>query len=100
MAGARFAEGRRAWGVCQRCGLRDYLRNLVEDGQSPGLLVHQGCYEPKHPQEKALRVDDPQALFRPSPDPSAAESRTISNTLFENLSDLGATFGAGSPHEG
>ena len=97
---ASYARGDRAWGQCQRCGLRALRRDMVEDGHNKGLLVHRGCYEPRHPQEKIVPAKDPQALRKPAPDLDATDSRAIDNTLFEDLSDLGATFGAGSQHEG
>ena len=43
-------------------------RDLVEDGHIPGLLVHPDWWEPKHPQEIPVEVDDPVALYRPSPE--------------------------------
>lgn len=64
----KYASGAKAWGICQRCGQRHYLRNLVEDGQYPGLRVCTECYEPKQPQEYPVNVTDPEALRKPSPD--------------------------------
>jgi hypothetical protein len=43
-------------------------RDLVEDGHVPGLLVHPDWWEPKHPQEIPVTVDDPVALYRPAPE--------------------------------
>jgi hypothetical protein len=43
-------------------------RDLVEDGHVPGLLVHPDWWEPKHPQEIPVKVDDPIALRRPAPE--------------------------------
>jgi hypothetical protein len=43
-------------------------RDLVEDGHISGLLVHPDWWEPKHPQENPVRVDDPVALWRPAPE--------------------------------
>lgn len=34
----------------------------------PNLRVHASCYEAKHPQENLPRLDDPVALWRPSPE--------------------------------
>ena len=65
-----YARGSRAWGICQRSGTRYLLRELVEDGRYPGLLVHPDWWEGKHPQETPVDVSDPIALRRPSPDNS------------------------------
>jgi hypothetical protein len=43
-------------------------RDLVEDGHVPGLLVHPDWWEPKHPQEIPVEIDDPIALHRPAPE--------------------------------
>lgn len=45
-----------------------FYRDLVEDGHISGLLVHPDWWEPKHPQEIPVRVDDPVALWRPAPE--------------------------------
>jgi hypothetical protein len=36
----------RAYGICQRSGLRFYLDELVKDGYNPNLLVHPRYWEP------------------------------------------------------
>lgn len=64
----RYARGKRAWGICGRCGGRALLNELVFDGHLPNMRVHQACWEPKHPQESLPRVADPVALWRPSPE--------------------------------
>ncbi len=43
-------------------------RQLVEDGHVPGLLVHPDWWEPKHPQEFPITIEDPVALYRPAPE--------------------------------
>lgn len=69
MAGGRkYAKGRHAVAECQRSGQKMRYRDLVEDGHVPGLLVHPDWWEPKHPQEIPIEVDDPIALFRPAPE--------------------------------
>lgn len=68
MPGAKYARGSEAWGLCQRCGLRFFLTDLVFDGYMPGLRVCDGCYDPKHPQEFLQDVTDPIALWKPAPD--------------------------------
>jgi hypothetical protein len=49
---------------------------MVTDGDT-GLLVTRHSYEPKHPQEKPVRVFDPQVLRSPAPDLDAP-SYTVS----------------------
>jgi hypothetical protein len=68
MPGSKYAWGSQAWGLCQRCGERFYLRNLVFDGYMPGLRVCVDCYDPRHPQEFLQDVTDPTALWKPAPD--------------------------------
>jgi hypothetical protein len=68
MPGAKYARGSQAWGMCQRCGLRALLRDLVFDGYMPGLRVHPECFDARHPQEFLQDVTDPIALWKPAPD--------------------------------
>jgi hypothetical protein len=63
-----YAKGRLAWGLCQRCGLRYYLRELVLDGYYPNIRVCPGCYDPPQPQERLAVVSDPVALWKPAVD--------------------------------
>jgi hypothetical protein len=63
-----YARGSIAWGLCQRCGLRFYLRELVFDGYYPNLRVCEGCYDPPQPQERLAIVTDPVALYKPAVD--------------------------------
>lgn len=63
----RYAPGRRAWGECARSGARALLKHLVFDGRYPNLRVLPDWYEGRHPQEILPKVDDPIALYRPSP---------------------------------
>jgi hypothetical protein len=63
-----FSSGTRAWGICMKCGLREFLNDLREDEQYPELLVCSECWDEKHPQERLLPVPDPTALYRASPD--------------------------------
>jgi hypothetical protein len=65
---ARYAIGKRAWGHCQRCGFRYYLRELRYDGQQPHLQVCEDCWDPKHPQEYLPDVFDPVTLLAPTGD--------------------------------
>jgi hypothetical protein len=63
-----YARGSIAWGLCQRCGLRFLLDELIFDGYYPNLRVCTGCYDPPQPQERLAIVSDPVALYRPAPD--------------------------------
>jgi len=63
-----YARGSIAWGLCQRCGLRFYLHELVFDGYFPNLRVCNGCYDPPQPQERLAIVTDPVALYKPAVD--------------------------------
>lgn len=86
MPGSKYARGTRAWGLCQKCGLRFLLRDLVFDGYYPGLRVCSGCYDDKQPQEFLIDVTDPIALWRPSPEfgpkPSVLSGYGISDKIF------------------
>lgn len=44
------------------------LKDMVFDGRYPNMRVDPAWYEGKHPQEYLPKVDDPVALFRPSPE--------------------------------
>jgi hypothetical protein len=64
-------------------------RDLVEDGHVPGLLVHPDWWEPKHPQEipveiddpiALVEIDDPIALYRPAPEISVEQGYGNPNT--------------------
>lgn len=63
-----YARGSIAWGLCQRCGLRYLLHELVMDGYYPNIRVCQGCFDPPQPQERLAVVSDPLALWKPAVD--------------------------------
>lgn len=46
------------------------LRDMVPDGDIPGMLVDPAWYEPKHPLEKIKTKSDPIAVRKPAPDKS------------------------------
>lgn len=64
----QYAKGKLAKGVCQRCGLWALLNDLVFDGYYRNLRVHPECRDSRHPQERLVKVSDPQTLWRPSPE--------------------------------
>lgn len=77
-----FANGKKAFGFCDRTGWRYNLRDLVrqiEDGQWNGLLVGRDVVDQDQPQLKLGDVDanDPQALRNPRPDKELTESRGL-----------------------
>lgn len=64
----KYAKGNKAWGICGRSGRKMLLKDMVFDGRYPNMRVDPAWYEGKHPQEYLAQVDDPTALFRPSPE--------------------------------
>lgn len=71
----KYAEGRKAWGECERCGLRFLLNDLINDGYKQDLLVCQPCWDMDHPQERLPDVVDPITLYEPTGDMDVAQSR-------------------------
>lgn len=66
-----YARGNKAWGECARSGKRVLLREMVEDGYIPGLMVARDWYEPAHPQDIPITdIADPVALLHPAPEQS------------------------------
>lgn len=63
----RYAIGKYAVGMCDRCGLEFPLRLLVPDGYKKGLLVCTTCRDIFPPQEKPVRLDEGIALRNPRP---------------------------------
>lgn len=78
---SQYAKGSLAWGLCQICGLRFLLRELVMDGQIPWLRVCTECRSPKQPQERLISVSDPQTLWRPSPELGGPSAPVLSSDL-------------------
>ena len=71
--GNRFASGKIAIAMCDRCGFRFKLRTLSElvvKTKKINVLVCQACWDPDQPQLQRGRypVDDPQALRNPRRD--------------------------------
>ena len=69
----RFAAGKKAIGICDRCGLTYKLKQLrkeVVKGKIVNLLVCPSCFDPDHPQLHLgdRPVDDPQAIRNPRSD--------------------------------
>ena len=69
----RFAFGKKAIGLCDRCGFQfrlSQLRTEVVKTKVYNALVCKSCWDPDHPQLQLgmYPVDDPQALRNPRPD--------------------------------
>jgi hypothetical protein len=79
--GNRFASGKIAIAICDRCGfrfrLRD-LRKLIIKTKQVNILVCNECWEPDQPQLQLgmYPVDDPQALRNPRNDNTYYQSGT------------------------
>jgi hypothetical protein len=81
--GNRFASGKIAIAICDRCGFRfrlRELRTLVIKTQQVNILVCTNCWEPDQPQLQLgmYPVDDPQALRNPRNDNTYYQSGTTS----------------------
>jgi len=77
----QYARGERAWGICGRSGRKMLLKDMVFDGRYPNMRVDPAWYEAKHPQETLPRVEDPVALYRPSPEVIAAPTAPVITSL-------------------
>lgn len=71
--GNRYASGKIAIAICDRCGFRFKLRDLstlVVKTKRVNILVCKECWDPDHPQLQLgmYPVDDPQALRNPRRD--------------------------------
>ena len=103
-----FAKGRLAWGLCQRCGLRYFLRELVLDGYYPNIRVCSDCYDAPQPQERLAVVSDPVALWKPAVDtylvpPPFLTAVVSGTTVILNWTSIGANSGGndqGGTHHG
>src|SRR5438105_387515 len=73
----QYARGSRAWGICASSGRKMLLKDLVFDGRFPNMRVDPAWREDKHPQETLPRVEDPVALYRPSPEVIAAPTAPV-----------------------
>lgn len=80
--GSKFASGKKAIAICDRCGFQyplKRLKKLTIKTKDVNLLVCPECWEPDQPQLSLglYPVEDPQALRDPRPDPAMQESRDI-----------------------
>ena len=80
--GNRYASGKTAIAMCDRCGFRYRLRDLktlIIKTKNINLLVCSECWEPDQPQLQLgmYPVDDPQALRNPRTDTTYQTSGTL-----------------------
>jgi hypothetical protein len=73
--GNKFASGKNAIAMCDRCGFQyklKQLKGLVIKTKNVNILVCPSCWEPDQPQLQLgmYPVDDPQALRNPRSDTS------------------------------
>jgi hypothetical protein len=102
----RFASGKYAIAMCDRCGQQFKLKTLkkltIKQKQVNILVCHE-CYEPDQPQLSLgmYPVDDPQALRNPRPDNSYQVSGTngLQELLFTSTSPLGVGFPEGGSRQ-
>ena len=90
-----YATGRYAVGVCARCGFKEKLNSLVFDGYYTNLRVHRECRDYRHPQERIVKVRDPQTLYRPSPE--QADIPPVLVTALQEESQVFLTWVAANP---
>jgi hypothetical protein len=78
----KFAAGKHAKGLCDRCGLTFKLNELkfqVVNRKVTGLRVCSACKDIDHEQYRLgeIRIEDPQALENARPDRNLAVQRSI-----------------------
>jgi len=79
---AKFASGKYAWGVCDRCGAQARLLSLRTEsvmGREIHLRTCESCWDSDHPQNHLPKFvqNDAQALRDPRPDTGAMQSRIL-----------------------
>lgn len=78
-----YATGKRALGICDRCGFQFKLKELKEvvvNDEPSNLRVCRECWEEDHPQNRQgkMKIYDPQALHDARPDDGETASRILS----------------------
>ncbi len=106
VAAAKYAAGKRALGLCDRCGFTYRLNDLtyeVEDQHLNGLRVCSTCKDEDNPQLQLgeINVNDPQSLWDPRPDLGEVSSteyfgwrpvgNPITNTIESGLGTVAVT---------
>jgi len=82
--GNRFASGKKAIAICDRCGFQfrlKELKSLVIKTKNVNIMVCNECWEPDQPQLQLgmYPVDDPQGLRNPRPDSSYLQSGLLAD---------------------
>ena len=102
----RFASGKYAIAMCDRCGQQYKLKTLKKltiKTKQVNILVCHECWEPDQPQLSLgmYPVDDPQALRNPRPDTTYLVSGTngLQELLFNSTSPQGAGFPDGGSRQ-
>ena len=86
--GAGYASGKFAIALCDQCGQRFKLLQLIKDWK--GFKVCQECYEPKHPQLEPKRtLTEPQALYQPRPEARMAVTVYVGSTVDTSIASIG-----------
>ena len=85
---AGYASGKFAIALCDQCGQRFKLNQLIKDWK--GFKVCSECYEPKHPQlEPKRNINEPQALFQPRPEGRMAVTVYVGFTVDTSMASIG-----------
>ena len=79
----KFASGRYAWGICDRCGIRARLITLRTEfklGRQINIRTCETCWDGDHPQNHLPKFvqNDPQALRQARPDTGRVQSTILS----------------------
>lgn len=80
--GVKYASGRNALGICDRCAGQYMLKDLradIFDQKPTGFMVCWDCWDEDNPQLQLGRwpVNDPQALRKPRPDTNLPQERDL-----------------------
>ena len=86
--GAGYASGKFAIALCDQCGQRFKLLQLIKDWR--GFKVCHECYEPKHPQlEPKRNITEPQALYQPRPEARMGVTVYVGETSDTSFASIG-----------
>lgn len=86
--GAGYASGKFAIALCDQCGQRFKLLQLIKDWK--GFKVCTECYEPKHPQlEPKRNITEPQALQQPRPEAKMGVTIYVGETSDTSFASIG-----------
>ena len=92
-----YARGKKALGICDRCGFTYKLNELYYETQNQirnGLRVCNECLDQDHPQLRLgeLNINDPQALYNSRPD--TGESASTRYSSFDPIGGGVTAFGS------